>query len=96
MSGVIHVCLESAVGVGKCLGAAAEAHLLAEVVPARYAVVALVAHDAGLNGDPLADHEALDPRAHCSDDTGCFVTQDEWSLQGKVAIPPVEIVVHCK
>jgi hypothetical protein len=91
---MVHERLERAVGVGESFGTATEAHFLAEVVSTSRAIIAFVAHDAGLNGDPLADHETLDPRAHCGDDTRCFMTQNKWSLESKVAIPAVEIIMH--
>jgi hypothetical protein len=91
---VVHERLEGAVGVGECFGTAAEAHLFAEVVSAGCAVVAFVAHDPCLDGHSLADRETLHSRAHCSDDTGCFVTENKWSLEGNVAIPAVEIIMH--
>ena len=59
MSGVIHAVLESAIEMRKRLGTAAKAHVLAEVVSALGTVVAVVAHNAGLDCNPLSDDEVF-------------------------------------
>ena len=71
--GVVHAVLESAIEVGKSLCAAGKAHGLAEVVATLGAVGAVIAHDAGLNGDALADDEVLDPWSYGGDNAGGFM-----------------------
>ena len=93
--GVVHALLEGAVEVGECLCAAGEAHVLAEVVAALCAVGAVVAHDARLDGYSLARDEVLDTGTDGGDDAGCFVTEDEGSLDDEVAVASVSVVVHC-
>lgn len=93
MGGVVHALLEGAVEVGEGLRATGEAHALAEVVSTLCAVVAVVAHDAGLNGDTLAGDEVLHAWTDGGDDTGGFMAEDEGSLYGEVTVSAVEIVV---
>lgn len=72
--GVVHTVLEGTVEMGEGFGTAAEPHALAEVVATLFAVVAVVAHDAGLDGYSLTDHNVFDARAYGGDDSTCFVT----------------------
>ena len=90
---MVHAVLEGAVEVREGLCAAAEAHAGAEVVAALVAVLALVAHDAGLDRDALAGHEVFYARTDCGDDPSGFVAEDHGGLQGKVAVPAMGIVV---
>ena len=94
---VVHALLEGAVEVRERLGAAREAHVLAEVVAALEAVGARAALDAGLDGDALADAEAVRGRAgpECGDDAGGLVPQHERRLECEVAVAAVQVVVHC-
>lgn len=93
--GVVHVVLEGAVEVREGLRAGGEAHVFAEVVAALGAVGAVVAHDAGLDGDALADDEVLDTGPDGGDDARGLVAEDEGCLEGEVAVAAVEVVVHC-
>jgi hypothetical protein len=88
--------LECAVEMGESLGGWAEAELFAEVVSATGTVRAVVAHDACLDGDALADVAIANARTDGGDDSWCFVAEDERCLEGKVTIAAVCIVVHCK
>lgn len=65
---VVHSVLECTVKMWECLGAAAETHVFAEVVAALVAIAAVVAHDACLDCDALADDKVFDPWADCRDD----------------------------
>ena len=91
---VVHTLLESAVEVGKGFCRGGKAHVLAEVVAAARAVVAGVAHDAGLDRDTLADDQATDARTDGSHDASRLMTEDEWCLERKVSVAAVDIVVH--
>jgi hypothetical protein len=93
--GVVDRLLEGAIEMGERLGGRAEAHALAEVVPAGGAEAAGVAHDAGLNRDALAGDDIAHARPYGGDDAGSLVTEDEWRLERKVAVTAVHIVVHC-
>ena len=94
MCGVVHALLEGTVCMGEGLCAAAEAHVLAEVVAALGAVGAVVAHDACLDRYSLTGNEVLDTGADSSDDASCFVAENEGSLYDEVAITSVSVVVH--
>ena len=91
---VVHACLKGAVEVGKGLGAAGEAEAGAEVVAAAETVCARATHDAGLDGDALADAEVGDAIADSCDDAGSLVTEDEGCAEGKVAIAAVLEVMY--
>ena len=56
---VVHVLLEGPIEVGECLGATGKPKSLAEVVTTLGAVTTVVAHNAGLYGYSLTDHEIL-------------------------------------
>ena len=90
---VVHAVLEGAVGVWECFCAAAEAHVLAEVVAALVAVAAVVAHDAGLDGDALAGDEVLHAWPDGGDDTRRLVSEYERLLHHEVAVTAVHVVV---
>ena len=79
--------------MGEGLCRAAEAHVLAEVVAALGTVGAVVAHDAGLDGDALADDEVLDTRTDGGDDASSFVAEDEGRLDDEVTVAAVGVVV---
>ena len=68
MRRMVHSVLQSAVEMWECLGAAAKAHIFAEIVAAFVAVAAVVAHDASLNRDALTDDKVLDPWTDCCHD----------------------------
>lgn len=55
---------------------AGELHIRAEIVLARAAVVALVAGNAGLDGDAVAGREMLDVGPRGEDDASAFVAED--------------------
>lgn len=92
---MVHSLLESPVEmrVGLCGGA--EAHLGAEVVSPRDAEFAAFAHDAGFDRYALADAQVGDTLADGGDHAGGFMAEDEWVSDDKVAVPPMQIVVHC-
>ena len=90
---MVHAVLQRPVEVGESLCAAAEAHAGAEVVAAGVAVLALVAHDAGLDRDALAWDEVFYARADGGDDPSGFVAEDHGGLQGEIAVPAMGIVV---
>lgn len=96
MRGVIHSVLQSTVEMWECLGAAAEAHVLAEVVATFVAVAAVVAHDASLDGDSLTDDKVFDTWAYGCDDSRGFMAEDEGRLESKVSVSTMEIVVDCR
>lgn len=95
MCRVVHAILEGTVEMWKGLCAAAETHVLAEVVAAFGAVGAVVAHDACLYCDTLTDDEVLYTGADGCDDTCCFMAEDEGSLESKVSVASVDVVVDC-
>ena len=92
---VVHAILEGTVEMWEGLCAAAETHVLAEVVAAFGAVAAVVAHDACLYCDTLTDDEVLYTGADGCDGAGCFMAEDEGCLEGKVSVASVDVVVDC-
>lgn len=95
MCRVVHTVLEGPVEMGEGFGTAAEAHAFAEVVTTLFAVVAVIAHHAGLDGDTLANNNVFDAWAYSGDDAACFVAQHHGCLHGKVPVAAMEIVVDC-
>ena len=93
MGWVVHVLLEGAIEVGEGLGATGEPETLAKVVTTLGAEATVVAHDAGLDSHSLTDHEVLNTRTNRGYDAGGFVTEDHGGLEGKVAIPAVDIIM---
>ena len=93
MSWVVHILLEGTIEVGEGLGTASEPETLAEVVTALGTKAAVVAHDAGLDGYSLADHEVLDTRTNRGHDASGFVTEDQGCLEGEIAVPTVDIIM---
>ena len=91
--GMVHAFLKGPVEVREGFGAAGEAEVLAEVIAAALAVVAVPAHDAGLDGDALADDEVLDTRTDGGDDASSFMTEDEGRLDDEVTVAAVGVVV---
>lgn len=79
--------------MGKGLGTAGETHALAKVVAAGLAKGAMLAHDAGLDCNALAGHQVFYARAHGNYYACGLVAEDKGGLDGKVAIPPIEVVV---
>lgn len=92
---VVHAILEGTVEMWKGLCAAAETHVLAEVVAAFGAVGAVVAHDASLYCDTLSDDEVLYTWTDGCDGASCFMAEDEGCLEGKVSVASVNVVVDC-
>lgn len=90
---MVHVLLEGAIEVGEGLRAASEPEALAKVVSTLGAEATVVAHDAGFDSYSLADHEVLNTRANRGYDASRFVTKDHGCLEGKVAIPAMDIVM---
>ena len=90
---VVHVLLEGSIEMGEGLGATSEAETLAEVVTTLGAEATVVAHDTGLDGYSLANHEVLDTRTNRGHDASGFVTEDQGRLKGEVAVPAVDIVM---
>lgn len=86
--------MERAVEVRESFGAAAETHILAEVVSSVKAVSAFLAVYTGLNGNALANLDRSNTIADRSYNTGCFVAEYKRALEHKVAITAVDIVVH--
>ena len=93
VSWVVHILLEGTIEVGEGLGTASEPETLAEVVTALGTKAAVVAHDAGLDGYSLADHEVLDTRTNRGHDASGFVTEDQGCLEGEIAVPTVDIIM---
>lgn len=60
----------------ECFCTAAEAHVLAEIIPAFGTVAAVVAHDAGLDGNSLTGNEMFHAGADGGNDACCFMTED--------------------
>ena len=92
---MVHVVLKRAIEMWERLCAGGEAHVFAQVVSSLGAVGAVVAHDASLDRDALADDKVLDTWADGSDDTSGLVAEDKGCLESKVAIAAVEVVVDC-
>ena len=90
---MVHILLEGTIEVGEGLGTASEPETLAEVVTALGTKAAVVAHDAGLDGYSLADHEVLDTRTNRGHDASGFVTEDQGCLEGEIAVPTVDIIM---
>ena len=90
---VVHAVLEGPVGVWEGFCAAAEAHVLAEVVAAFVAVAAVVAHNARLDGHALARNEVLHAWPDGRDDTCSLVSEYERLLDDEVAVTAVHVVV---
>jgi hypothetical protein len=90
---MVYAVLERTVEMGKSLCAAAEAHACAEIVPTFFAVLALVAHDAGLDRDALTWNEVFYAWTDGGDDPSCFMAENHGSLKGKVAVPAMGIVM---
>lgn len=78
----------------EALGTTGEAHALAEVIASRVAVIAMFAHDACLNCDALTRYEICHTRANRDNDACGLVAEDEGGLDGKVAIPPFQVIVN--
>ena len=100
--GVVHLRLERAIEVGEGLSRAAEAHLLAEVIPPLDTQLALAAVHAALDRD-LHPHPQLGASFGESvgelgpeggDDACGLVAEDEGRLEGKVAVAAVCEVVE--
>lgn len=96
MRGVVHAFLERSVEMREGFGTTGEAHLLAQVVTALLAVIALPAHDTSLDRDALADFEIRNARADGGHDASSFVAKNEGSLDSKVAVASVQVVVYWK
>ena len=90
---MVHVLLEGAIEVGESFGATGEPETLAEVITTLRAEATVVAHDAGFDGYSLADHEVLNARTDGGYDAGGFVTEDHGCLEGKVAVPAMDIIM---
>ena len=96
MGWVVHVLLEGAIEMREGLGATGEPETLAQVVTTLGAEATVVAHDAGLDGHSLADHQVLNTRTNCGYDAGGFVTEDHGGLEGKVPVPAMDIIMDWK
>jgi hypothetical protein len=94
MCGVVHRFLEGPIQVWKRLCTTTESQLFAEVITTFRTIIAVIAHDPGLDGDSLAGDEVLNRRSYGSNDTCSFVTQNEWRLESKIAVSAMEVVVH--
>jgi hypothetical protein len=94
-SGVIDFFLESAVGVGKCFSARAEPEVGTEVVSALVAVLAVSAHDTGLDDDALADGKVSNAWADRCYNACRFMAEDKGSFDRKVCIASMKIIVDC-
>jgi len=90
---VVHILLEGTIEVGECFGATGEPKTLAEVVTTLGAEATVVAHDTGLDGYSLADHEVLNTRTNRGHDAGGFVTKDHGGLEGEIAVPALHIIM---
>lgn len=85
--------LEGTIEVGEGFGATGEPKTLAEVVTTLGAEATVVAHDPGLDGYSLADHEVLNSRTDGGHDAGGFVTEDHGGLEGEIAVPAMHIIM---
>ena len=90
---VVHVLLEGSIKVGECFGATGEPETLAEVVSTLGAEATVIAHDTGLDGYSLADHEVLNTSTDRGHDAGGFVTEDHGCLEGEITVPAVNIIM---
>ena len=81
---MVHVVLKRAIEMWERLCTGGEAHVFAQVVSSLGAVGAVVAHDASLDRDALADDEVLDTWTDGSDDTSGLVAEDEGCLEETV------------
>jgi len=91
---VVHTTLEGPVEMWESFCTAAEAHRFAKVIPALFAVITMITHDASFDCDSLAWHEMFNSRTDSCHDAPCFVTQHEWCLESKVAVPAMQIVMY--
>lgn len=82
--------------MGECLRTGCEAETFAEVVPARRAVVAVTAHNAGLDGDALSGYDVGHAWTDGSNDACGFVAEDKGCLEGKVPVPAMDEIVNCE
>jgi len=94
MSGMVHAVLQRPVEMGERLGAAGEPHGFTEIIPTGLAEVAATTHDAGLNGNSLSGVEVPYAYSDRHDGARCLVTEDKGVLDGEIAIPALQIVVH--
>ena len=93
---VVHMLLEGSIEMGEGLRATSEPETLAEVVTALGAKATVVTHDAGLDSYSLANHEVLNIRTNRGHDASGFVTKNQGCLEGKIAVPAMDIVMDWK
>lgn len=94
VDGMVHDVLQCTVEMGKGFGAAGETERLAEVVSTGFAIIAIVAHDACLNGDPLAWGQRGYPWGYRRHYPGGFMAKNERGAKCKVAVSTVHVIVH--
>lgn len=83
---VVDPLLQRSLEVRKALGAAAEAHLLAEVIPAPPADAAVAARHADLEGHAVAEAEAAHLRAYGDDHARGLMAEGQGLAGAEVAV----------
>ena len=91
---MIYPLLERSLVMRHALGAAAEPHLLAEVVPPLAADAALAAGDTDLERDAVADLEPGHPRADGHNDAGRLVAERQRRARAQVPVGELLVVGH--
>jgi hypothetical protein len=76
MGRMIHAFLKGAVKMRECFCTASKAKLFTQIIAAFEAIVAVLAHNASLDSNSLADYQILDTGTDSSHDTGSFVTEN--------------------
>ena len=90
---MIYPLLEGALVMGHALGAAAEPHLLAEVIPALTTDAALAAGDADLERHAVANREpAARPRTDRHDDPRRLVPERQRRARAQVPVGELRVV----
>jgi len=94
MCWMVHAILEGPIKVREGFGAAAEAHILAKVISTFFAVITMITHDTGFNGDSLAWYKIFDPGTDSGHYATSFVTKHERRSESEITVPPVQIIMY--
>ena len=94
MSGVVHPILEGSVQMRERFGRRSEAHVFAKVVTTFLAIRAFTTHDAGFDGDALADDKVLYAWSDGGDDSGGLMPEYQGCLEGKVTVTSVDVIMN--
>lgn len=80
--------------MGKRFCTGAKTHAFAEVISTLFAIIAMVAHDAGFDSNSLAWNDVFYASPNGSDDACCFVAENHGCLYSKITISSVKVIVH--